>query len=249
MVSLNELVDFTNTFLASDRYEDYCPNGLQVQGRAEINKIVSGVTASQQLIDAAILAKADVLLVHHGYFWRNESPCIVGMKYQRLKKLLDNNISLLAYHLPLDEHPEIGNNVQLAKVLGFQTEPVEEGGSLLIRQAVLPQAITGEALAQHIEKQLSKAPVHVAAEKKIKRIAWCTGAAQSYIDKAIGLDVDAYITGEISESTTHSARENGIHFYAAGHHATERYGVQALGKLLSEQFLIEHEFIDCDNPA
>ncbi|MGB1311324.1 MAG: Nif3-like dinuclear metal center hexameric protein [Leucothrix sp.] len=249
MVALKTLVAEADSLLDIHRFKDYAPNGLQLEGKSEVSKIVSGVTASQALIDAAVEANADVLLVHHGWFWRGESPCIVGMKKRRIKALLDNDISLLGYHLPLDAHPAFGNNAQLAKRLGFvrdgamNAEGVGDYGHL-------EQALTAEALGSHMQECLGRTPTIVGAgEQLIKTVAWCTGGAQSYIGQAISLGVDAFVSGEISEQTTHEARENGIHYFAAGHHATERYGAPALGEHLANQFGLSHQFIDIDNPA
>jgi len=252
MVDRNTLVDYCNTLLASDAFNDYCPNGLQVEGTQQVQRIVTGVTASQDLLDAAVAAQADLLLVHHGYFWKGESAPVTGIKQRRLKTLLSNDLNLLAYHLPLDVHAELGNNVQLAKLLGWQVRgPLELGNPRSVGLVgELPQAQTGEQLAQALAAALGRAPLFIAGHQRaVKRIAWCTGAAQGYIDKAIALGVDAFVTGEVSEPTVHAARENGINFYAAGHHATERYGVQALGDHLAQQFGLEHRFIDMDNPV
>jgi dinuclear metal center YbgI/SA1388 family protein len=252
MVDRNTLVDYCNTLLAADAFNDYCPNGLQVEGAQQVQRIVTGVTASQDLLDAAVAAQADLLLVHHGYFWKGESAAIVGIKQRRLKTLLSNDLNLLAYHLPLDVHAEVGNNVQLAKLLGWQiTGPLEVGNPRSVGlEGELPEAQTGEQLVQALAAALGREPLFIAGHQRpVKRIAWCTGAAQGYIDKAIALGVDAFVTGEVSEPTVHAARENGIHFYAAGHHATERYGVQALGEHLAQKFGVEHRFIDMDNPV
>ena len=250
-VALHTLVGETDRFLDSVRVVDYCPNGLQVEGRGEVRRIVSGVTASQALLDAAVEAQADLVLVHHGYFWKNENPCIVGMKQRRLKTLLSHDISLLAYHLPLDLHPEVGNNAQLARRLGIVVEGSLEPGN---PRAVgllgsLPQALAPQAFAAQVAGVLGREPLLVAGERPIRRLAWCTGAAQGYIEQAVAAGADAYLTGEVSEATVHCARENGISFLAAGHHATERYGVQALGEWLAQRFAIEHRFVDCDNPV
>jgi len=249
MVALNTLVEAADSLLDIHRFKDYAPNGLQLEGKAEVNKIVSGVTASQALIDAAIEANADVLLVHHGWFWRGEDQCIVGMKKRRIKALLQNDISLLGYHLPLDAHPELGNNAQLAKRLGFirdgamNAEGVGDYGHL-------ETALSVDELSQLMQQSLNRKPTAVTGGgHSIKTVAWCTGGAQSYIGQAVALGVDAFVSGEISEQTTHEARENGIHYFAAGHHATERYGAPALAAHLAEQFGIAHEFIDIDNPA
>lgn len=250
-VALHTLVGETDRFLDVARIVDYCPNGLQVEGRAEVRRIVSGVTASQALLDAAVEARADLVLVHHGYFWKNENPCIVGMKQRRLKTLLSHDISLLAYHLPLDLHPEVGNNVQLARRLGLAVEGSLEPGNPRAIGLVgsLPQALSPADFAAQVSAALGREPLLVPGDGPIRRVAWCTGAAQGYIDQAIAAGVDAYLTGEVSEATVHSARENGISFLAAGHHATERYGVQALGEWLAQRFGLEHRFVDCDNPV
>ena len=248
MTNRQKIVSYLDEFLDVGRYRDYCPNGLQIEGKDDIQHIVSGVTASQALIEAAIENGADALLVHHGYFWKGESPAITGIKRQRIERLLGAGINLLAYHLPLDGHAELGNNAQLARVLDFSIDEVT-GDSGLLYVGKPKQSCNGEQLANHIESCLDRTPQHIAAEKPIETLAWCTGGAQSYIEEAASLGVDAFITGEISEKTVHIAREMDIHFYAAGHHATERYGVQALGDHLAAHFEIKHSFIDIDNPA
>ena len=252
MVERDKLLRYCNELLDSGSFQDYCPNGLQVEGRNEIRLIVSGVTASQALVDAAVEAGADLLLVHHGYFWRGEAAQVVGIKHRRLKALLQHDINLMAYHLPLDVHAELGNNAQLAQLMGWQIsgglEPHNPRSVGLTGE--LSESCNGDALAQQLAERLQREPLFIAGhERPVKRIAWCTGAAQGYIDKAIALGVDAFITGEVSEPTVHAARENGIHFYAAGHHATERYGAKALGDHLAATFGIEHQFIDIDNPV
>ncbi len=252
MVHLHDICKFLNHFLQSQEISDYCPNGLQVDGKSEIHKIVTGVTASQALIDEAIDVDADAILVHHGYFWKHEDPCVTGIKFKRLQALIQNNISLLAYHLPLDLHPEIGNNAQLAVQLDIEIDDqlLTADGLPLIFRGQLADEMTGAELAKHITDCLDREPLHIAgSDQLIKTVAWCTGAAQDFIDTAINAGVDAYITGEVSERTVHQARENNIHFYAAGHHATERYGVATLGEHLARKFSIEHEFIDIDNPV
>jgi dinuclear metal center YbgI/SA1388 family protein len=250
MVELQELVSFTDDLLEVERFRDYCPNGLQVEGRPEIRRLVTGVTACQPLLDAALAVGADAILVHHGYFWRGEDVTLTGIRRRRLKTLLEHDISLLAYHLPLDAHPLYGNNVQLAARLGFEVAgrfgPEQPAIGLHGR---LPAPLKGEALAQHLREVLEQTPLHITADRPIRTLAWCSGAAQGYIEDAIRLGVDAYLTGEASEQTVHVARENGIHFFAAGHHATERYGVQALGDHLAAQFGLEQEFIDVPNPV
>lgn len=250
-IALSVLVEEASRYLAVSGMPDYCPNGLQVEGRAEVRRIVSGVTASQALLDAAVEAGADLVLVHHGYFWKSENPCVVGSKQRRLKTLLTHEVSLLAYHLPLDVHPEVGNNVQLARRLGVQVEgPLEPGNPRSVGLVgSLPEPMEPLDFARRVAHVLQREPLLIEAARPIRRLAWCTGAAQGYIEQAIAAGVDAYLTGEVSESTVHGARENGISFLAAGHHATERYGVQALGDYLASRFSIEHRFIDCPNPV
>lgn len=250
-VALHHLVAEADRYLESPRVADYCPNGLQVEGRAEVRRIVSGVTASQALLDAAVADGADLVLVHHGYFWKNEPAVVVGMKRRRLATLLRHDISLLAYHLPLDTHPEVGNNVQLARRLGLAVEgPLEPGNPRSVGLVgTLPEALSPEAFAAQVATALGRVPLLVEGDRPIRRVAWCTGAAQGYIDQAVAAGADAYLTGEVSESTVHTAREMGISFLAAGHHATERYGVQALGDYLAGRFDLQHRFVDCDNPV
>ncbi len=250
MAKLHQIVRYTDALLAIDKFQDYGPNGLQVEGCAEVNTLVSGVTASQALLDSAIEQGADAVLVHHGYFWKNEDPRVVGMKRRRLASLLENNISLLAYHLPLDAHSELGNNVQLARVLGFVADDTVTDRTELVMTGRPAAPLSGEALAVHIASKLNRQPLHIpGAADTITSIAWCSGGAQGYIEAAVELGVDAYVTGEVSEQTVHVARECGIHFFAAGHHATERYGAPALGEHLAQKFGITHNFIDIDNPA
>ncbi len=250
-VELRILLEEADRYLDAGRVADYCPNGLQVEGRSQVARIVSGVTASQALLDAAVAASADLVLVHHGYFWKNEDPRVIGMKQRRLKTLLLNDISLVGYHLPLDVHPEVGNNVQLAARLGLEVEgPLEPGNPRsvgLVGRLSVP--LLPSEFAARVAQALGREPLLVDAKRPIQRLAWCTGAAQGYIEQAAQGGVDAYLTGEVSESTVHFARENGISFLAAGHHATERYGVGALGDYLARTFGIEHCFIDCDNPV
>ena len=252
MIERTALVQYCDALLEQSQFQDYCPNGLQVQGRGQIRKIVTGVTASQALVNAAAERGADLLLVHHGYFWKGEASPITGMRYNRIKALIDNGINLVAYHLPLDVHAELGNNVQLARLMGWSiTGGLEPGNSRSVGLVgETAEAMTGQNFAQALAQRLNRAPLHIAGtDRPIRRIAWCTGGAQGYIEKAVALGADAYITGEVSEPTVHAAREHGIHFFAAGHHATERYGVKALGEHLAEHFGIEHEFIDIDNPV
>nr|WP_269454621.1 Nif3-like dinuclear metal center hexameric protein [Neptuniibacter marinus] len=251
-VKREDLMNYIDALLEPSQFKDYCPNGLQVEGKEVIGKLVSGVTASQSLIEAAIAEKADAILVHHGFFWKGEDSCITKIKKKRIKALLDHDISLIAYHLPLDAHPLLGNNAQLAERLGIEIlsglEPDNPRSIGNIGQ--FQRTFTAEQLAEHIGSILGREPLLICGgEHKIKTIGWCTGGAQGYIDKAVDLGVDAYISGEISEPTVHSARENGIHYFAAGHHATERYGVQALGEALALHFGIEHHYIEIDNPV
>lgn len=252
MVARADLTHYLRSLLTPECYSDYCPNGLQVAGREDVTRIISGVSANQALIEEAIKHKADMVLVHHGYFWKGEDPCITGLKYNRIKLLLSHEINLVAYHLPLDGHIELGNNAQLARVLGFIPEGQLSSGEqpALTWYGKLEHAQTGHALAQHISKQLSREPLYIEGDAEyIERVAWCTGAAQDFILTAIDHGCEAFITGEVSERTVDIAREAGIHFYAAGHYATERYGIKALGEHLAEQFSLHHQFVEIDNPV
>ena len=249
MSSLNRLVAYTNDLLSIELFKDYGPNGLQVEGKPEIHRMVSGVSATMDLIDAAIEHEADVLLVHHGWFWDKENPRVVGMKKRRLQKLMAHDISLMAYHLPLDVHPILGNNAQLAEIFGFSTEGVMDSQGIG-NFGRLREYVTLEQFGDKVEKALGRKPLLVSGgDHAIRRVAWCSGAAQGWINKAIELGVDAFISGEISEHTVHVARESGIHYISAGHHATERYGVKALGDHLAAKHGLEHIFIDIDNPV
>lgn len=248
-MELKALVDYTRQLLQVERYSDYCPNGLQLEGTANVNKIVSGVTASMALLEAAKKAGADAVLVHHGYFWKNEDATIVGLKRNRIQFLLENNLSLLAYHLPLDAHPELGNNAQLAQKLGIEVQGWA-GNQGLVGVGALPQAQTLKDFSQQIQAKLQRSPLVIGDEnKQVRRVAWCTGGAQGYMQDAIDLGVDVFISGEVSEQTYHLACESGVAYIAAGHHATERYGVQALGEHLAAQFGIVHEYVEIDNPV
>ncbi|MGE3920163.1 MAG: Nif3-like dinuclear metal center hexameric protein [Gammaproteobacteria bacterium] len=252
MISRNELLKFINQLLKPELIADYCPNGLQVSGKSSISTLVTGVTACEELLTKAIELKADAILVHHGYFWKNEDPCIVRIKQKRLKLLLENDINLLAYHLPLDVHPEFGNNTLLAENLSIVLEKRLSVGGVnnLLCYGVLSEPISPTDFSRRIAQRLKREPLHIAANKKeIKNVAWCTGAAQDYLSEVIQLNCDAYITGEISERSVYIARESNIHFYAAGHHATERYGVQALGNYLSKEFGLVHHYVELDNPV
>ena len=246
MAKLTDIVAYCNQRLDTGAFDDYCPNGLQVEGRAEVGRIVSGVTASQALIEAAIDAGADLLLVHHGYFWRGEAAPLVGMKGRRVRALMRADVSLLAYHLPLDAHPELGNNRQLAARLGFENAQAVDG---LLWGVDLPGASTTGDLVARVQAALGRTALSVGPDRPLRRVAWCTGAAQGMIEQAAAAGFDAFVSGEISEQTVHQARELGVFYIAAGHHATERYGVQALGRELAGRFAVAHEFVDVDNPV
>ncbi|WP_279146476.1 Nif3-like dinuclear metal center hexameric protein [Photobacterium carnosum] len=242
-----------NDFLSPHLMKDYCPNGLQIEGNAEITKIITGVTACQALIDRAIAEHADAILVHHGFFWKGESAEIRGMKYRRIKALIENGINLYAYHLPLDVHQQVGNNVQLAQRLGLDISgglEINNPRSIAI-YGELDTPLTGEEFAVRIAMALQREPLHIGdnAPALIKKVGWCTGGGQDYIELAVEQGCDAFISGEVSERTTHIARELGIHYFAAGHHATERYGVKALGEWLAKEHGFDVEFIDINNPV
>lgn len=254
MIEIEALGAYCDRLLACSEFKDYCPNGLQVEGERPVRRLVSGVSASQAFIDAGIAEGADALLVHHGFFWKGESPCLVGMKGRRIGALVRAGASLFAFHLPLDAHPVLGNNRQLAQVLGIlaasPVAPAPPSAPALLWQGQLPNPVSAAAFAEQIAQVLGREPLHVRAhERPIATIAWCTGGAQGFIEQAAQLGVDAYLSGEISEQTTHQARELGLDYFAAGHHATERYGVQSLGAHLAERFELEHLFLDMHNPA
>lgn len=251
-MNINELVKYCDQLLQVGSFRDYCPNGLQVEGRSRISRILTGVTASQALLDVAVEWQADLVLVHHGYFWKGESQVVTGVKQRRLKTLLQHDINLVAYHLPLDAHPTLGNNARLAELLGFEVEgPLEPGSAPAIGNVGrLPQSLSLQALEQRINQVLGRSPQVISGgDHDIRTIAWCSGAAERMIEHALAQGADAYVSGEISEPVVHIAREAGIHYIGAGHHATERYGVQALGEHLAEQFGLEHRFVDIDNPV
>jgi len=251
-VALKDLVSYCNDYLSVDRFKDYCPNGLQVEGRSKVTKIVSGVTASQALIDAAVESGADLLLVHHGYFWKGEAEPLTGIKGNRIRTLMKNDISLLAYHLPLDAHPIVGNNAQLAKVIGIRIEDgMDQGNPLSIGNVgSIPKPMSAQSFSDLVSSKLNRqAELIRGDDRSVQRVAWCTGSAERMIERADQLGADLFMSGEISEPVVHYAREAGIHYLSAGHHATERYGAKALGEHLSNRFSIEHQFIDIDNPA
>jgi dinuclear metal center YbgI/SA1388 family protein len=244
-MKVKDLNNYLNTLLQPERFSDYCPNGLQVEGKTEINKIVTGVTASMNLLKAAQKSNADAIFVHHGYFWRGESLPITGIKKQRIQYLLQNDLNLFAYHLPLDMHPELGNNVMLAKQLGLSVQSWAD--MLVLVDLKKPQTL--QSFVELVNEKLNRKAVVIGdLTKPIKRIALCTGAAQGYIEQAAAAEVDVYLSGEISEQTVHVARETNVSYISAGHHATERYGIQALGNHLAQKFGLIHEFIDCENP-
>lgn len=248
-----ELERLLNRQLNVAAIKDYCPNGLQVEGKTEVKHLVTGVTASQALIDHAIEVGADALLVHHGYFWKGEDERVRGIKRKRLKALLSHDINLYGYHLPLDIAPELGNNAQLAALLGINIDgPLEPGNALSVSmRGELETPLSGVELSARLQQQLGRSVLHVGEQGPalIRRVGWCTGGGQGYIDLAADQGMDAFITGEASEQTVHVARERGIHFFAAGHHATERYGIKALGEWLAREQGLQVSFKDIDNPV
>lgn len=256
MLTNLELEKILNEKLNSHAISDYAPNGLQVEGKTKISKIITGVTATLPLIEKAIEKSADAILVHHGYFWKSEDPCIRGMKGKRITALLQNEINLFAYHLPLDIHLEVGNNAQLAKHIGAENlQGMEDKPNSIPVIAEFPTPIDAQALKQRLEQILQRSVILCdefvceSLHRPIKKIGICSGGGQGYIDLAFKKGCDAFISGEISEQTTHSAREQGIYYFACGHHATERDGVKALGEWLAKHYAIEVEFVDIDNPA
>jgi len=252
MVTLMDLVQYSNEVLDVDEFCDYAPNGLQVEGVSEIELLVTGVTANLALLEAAVELGAQAVMVHHGYFWKSEAVSVVGMKRRRLKILLENDISLLAYHLPLDAHDVWGNNAQLAKRNGWMVHGRFGTGKIPLGfHGELPQSVKLEQFCQNVERQLGRTVqlIEGGGASEVKRLAWCSGAAQSYIEEAAALGVDLFLSGEISEQTVHVAREMGIHYVAAGHHATEKDGVSCFGAHLAEKFRLRHQFIDIDCPV
>lgn len=251
MASLNEIIQWCDHTLKSPEFKDYAPNGLQIEGKAEVKKILCAVTASQTAIDAAIAYGADLLLVHHGYFWKGEAYPITGMRGKRIKALIQHDISLVGYHLPLDSHPTLGNNAAIADLLALENiealDPSEKHpiGNI----GYLKQAMSPEAFKTYVSERLDFDAIHLPADKtSIYKVGFCTGGAQDYISKAASQDCDAYISGEVSERTFYEARELDVHYYACGHHATEKYGVQRLAKAISEQFNIEYSYFELNNP-
>jgi dinuclear metal center YbgI/SA1388 family protein len=258
-VSRDELSVYLDDHLQVARIKDYCPNGLQVQGKPTIKTLISGVTASIALIEEAIALKADAIMVHHGWFWKNDDARVIGQLHSRLKLLMDHEINLFAFHLPLDVHPVLGNNAQLAKVMGWR--PLKGPERTFLSSSSVMDGLIWEGrpeasqktlgqLARSISGRLGRDPMVIGdLNKPIKRIAWCTGGAQGYINQAIAMKVDAYISGEVSEQTFHAAQESGVAYIAAGHHATERYGIGALGEFVAQKYKLSHQFIDIPNPV
>ncbi|MDF1646511.1 MAG: Nif3-like dinuclear metal center hexameric protein [Legionellaceae bacterium] len=252
MATQKDLVHYLKEYLALDNFKDYAPNGLQVEGRADIRRIRTAVTASLDVIKQASADKACALLVHHGYFWRGEAPEICGMKRERILHLLKHDMNLLAYHLPIDCHSELGNNACMARRLNVSDikRHTVSGTPNLLWTGQLSKAMTADAFVTELNQLYQRKPQHISGGKNvIQNIAFCTGGAQDFIVEAHALGVDAYISGEISERTYYQAKELGLHYFACGHHATERDGIKTLGKHLALRFGLEHAFIDSDNPV
>lgn len=252
MVLRTDLLRALDELLQPERFRDYGPNGLQVEGRHEIRSIVSGVTASRALIEAAIQARADAIFVHHGLFWRGQTGCVTGWMKQRLSLLLAHDINLLAYHLPLDAHPQLGNNAQLGRVLGLVSRAHfgEQDLGCLGEAADGSAFLSSQQLADHVSVVLNRPVTHIAnGAVAIRTIAWCSGGAQSYFEAAIAAGAQAFITGEMSEPQAHYARECGVAYIACGHHASERYGAPAVAAHMADRYGLQHQFIDIDNPA
>jgi dinuclear metal center YbgI/SA1388 family protein len=250
MVELHQLVEYCDRRLEATRFEDYCPNGLQVEAGGPVARICTGVTASLALIEAAAETGADALIVHHGYFWRGEPAPLTAMKGRRVRALFAHGISLIAYHLPLDAHPELGNNRRLGNMLGIADAAPVEGTNGLLWRGHLSAPLPAAAWADAVGAALGRPSLHLpGGPTLVQDVAWCTGAAQGQIERAADLGCDAFLSGEVSEHTTHVARERGIHYLAAGHHATERLGVQALGDELAGVFALEHRFVEIANPV
>lgn len=250
MIDIATLREYCDRLLRVTEWADYCPNGLQVEGDRPVRRLMTGVTACQALLDAAVAWEADALLVHHGYFWKGEAAPLIGIKGRRVRTLMRAGLSLFAYHLPLDVHPELGNNRCLGERFGVIDPQPVPGGDDLLWCGRLAVPCAGAALGRLIAEALGRESVHVAGHARpIGTLAWCTGAAQGRIEQAALAGADAFLSGEISEQTAHQARELGIDYFAAGHHATERYGVQALGAHLATRFGLLHKYVDIANPA
>jgi dinuclear metal center YbgI/SA1388 family protein len=249
MIDRDDLHRHLHELLEADRFKDYGPNGLQVEGKAAIHKVVSGVTASLALIDAAIAAKADAIFVHHGLFWRGQDGRLTGWMKQRVARLIQHDINLYAYHLPLDAHASLGNNAQWGQRLGLVAD-ARFGEQNLGFIGPAPDGLDLAGLTLTAQQVMARAPVVVPGDgRPLKRIAWCSGGAQSYFEGAIAAGADVFLTGEISEPQAHYARETGVAFMACGHHASERYGAQAIGDHLAARLGLQHQFLDIDNPA
>jgi len=251
VITRSELTTYLQSLLACDDFNDYAPNGLQVEGREHIHVICTAVTASVAAIQQAAKLQADALLVHHGYFWRGENPVITGIKHARISQLLQDNLNLFAYHLPLDCHIELGNNACIGKLLELHTASTHRAGNTrgLLWSSSFAISKTADEMSTLLTQKFGHEPLHIAgSDKSIKNVAWCSGAAQDFIEEAHGLGMDAYISGEVSERTYYQAKELGLHYFACGHHATERYGIQAVGTHLADNFNLQHHFIDSDNP-
>ncbi|GAB4225094.1 MAG: Nif3-like dinuclear metal center hexameric protein [Francisella sp.] len=248
-MDFKKLESYLNNYLNIYEFKDYCPNGLQIQGNRDINKVITGVTACQLLIDEAIKENADAIIVHHGFFWKGESYPIVGMKYERIAKLIQNGIHLFGYHLPLDGHNEIGNNILLAKKLNLTNLEFFNTGYKPDIAVIGDSHLDLDSFSILIENKLKRKPTVIITKKQNNKVAICTGGAQDYIEYAYQAGADTFISGEISERTTHIARELGINYISAGHHATEKEGVKAIANLLQQNLSLETKFIDIDNPA
>jgi len=252
VITRDELAAYLRDYLACDSFNDYAPNGLQIEGKDKIEHICTAVTASEEAIQKAVFLQADALLVHHGFFWRGEDPVIGGIKRKRIGPLIANNVNLFAYHLPLDCHPDLGNNACLAELLALESVQMHLAGKTpnLLWSGQLAEPMVASKFSEYLAEKLKREPICVSgSDKPISRLAWCTGAAQDFIVDAHQLGVDAYLSGEISERTYYQAQELGFHYFACGHHATERYGIQALGQHLSARFDVSHQFIDSANPV
>ncbi len=247
MIHSTEIINHLNGLLKPQRFRDYAPNGLQVQGSDRVRKIITAVSASQRAIDFAIEQEAEMLLVHHGYFWKHENPVVEGLKAQRLAKLLRHQINLVAYHLPLDQHERFGNNALFAE----HFDCVEVWQSLveaLIWHAEI-KPIAAEELRRQLSQQLGREALMLGESRgPVSRIGWCTGAAQDYFSQAVAEGAQLFISGEYAERTYHEANELGALYISCGHHASERAGVRALGEYLGEEFGLTVRFFDEPNP-
>lgn len=251
MAKLSNIIQWCDETLKAAEFKDYAPNGLQIEGRSEVKKILAAVTASQSAIDAAIAEGADLLLVHHGYFWKGEPYPITGMRGQRIKRLIQHDISLVGYHLPLDSHPSLGNNAAIADLLALNNlEPLNPSERHPIGNiGYLDTPMRPSEFQAYVSERLGFNAVHLAAQKEtIQKVGFCTGGAQDFIHQAAAQGCDAYISGEVSERTFYEAQELNVHYYACGHHATERYGVQRLAQAIAQQFDIETVYFELNNP-